>query len=223
MSPQLDPARPEWAGFIKAMCASPHDDLIRLAFSDWLADNYGDDHPFPELIRSMVDVHRLDPEAELYFDGWAEDKAPWSKVGQPMKRAAVALRKTWWVWIHDEISEWNRDAWCFVRGFPVFVRCTTNQWVMGVGDKLCQIGPLKDVQLVGLPPMDWEWSPTHHGFIVTCLDSDLARLANENTVLLTRQTHRSGSHPTTHELQQVIRILLRKVWKRDMVPNFMFT
>lgn len=120
---------PEWELLLKAVVASPDDDLPRLVAADWL-----DEHGEPEraeFIRVQIERAKADrPELE-----WRE-KALWNNPFYGPLWAQEACPTIATLGFSSPTGDTLRDLWLvgservtFRRGFPYRVSCTADEWL----------------------------------------------------------------------------------------------
>lgn len=165
---------PEWELLLKAVVASPDDDLPRLVAADWL-----DEHGEPEraeFIRIQIERARADtPELEwrekslwnnpFYGPQWAVEACPvlatipfGSVAGSPLRALQLC----------------GSERVTFRRGFPFRIACTADEWLRyGVG-----IVPRQPVRELALSRCDdveyshwWEMADTLRGLTTLVVDS----------------------------------------------------
>lgn len=166
---------PEWELLLKAVAASPDDDLPRLVAADWL-----DEHGEPEraeFIRVQIERAKADTpelawrEQALWnnpvFGGtWAMEECPkivsfdfTTSVGPP------------------PVSGWERVT--FRRGFPFRIVCTADEWLR-YGSGIVPRQPVRELALTKCDDLDrsrWvQMADTLRGLSKLELDSTLPLL-----------------------------------------------
>lgn len=159
MTKAFDLNDPEWKSWVLSMRQCREDNLVRLAFADWLDDRYGQANAFGALIRAMVDCEAEIPGAVLTPTGWWPDaylKTPrWGRF----EEAAARFRQTWMHWPPlaampvpkqpaDVITEMVACQWR--RGFPERLVLSWDLWMTWC-DQVCAVGPVGTVVLTDCP------------------------------------------------------------------------
>ena len=150
---------PDWESLLKAVVASPDDDLPRLVAADWL-DEHGDPDR-GEFIRLQIERAKADHprlalrERQLLNDPlraglWAVDACP-SIVRLDLDSTAYA----------PPLSGTERVA--FRRGFPFRVTCTAEEWLRH-GRAIVPRQPVRELSLTRCDAVEiaewWQMAPT---------------------------------------------------------------
>jgi uncharacterized protein (TIGR02996 family) len=153
---------PDWELLLKAVAASPGDDLPRLVAADWL-----DEHGEPEraeFIRVQIERAKADrPELALREQAlwnnpvfgplWAVEACP----NIATLNFGASLR-------HIDVSGAERVT--FRRGFPFRVACSAEEWLRH-GNGIVPRQPVRDVALSKCDQLDlarwWDMKPTLGG------------------------------------------------------------
>jgi uncharacterized protein (TIGR02996 family) len=168
---------PEWELLLKAVVASPDDDLPRLVAADWL-----DEHGEPEraeFIRVQIERAKAD-STEL---NWRE-KALWNNPFYGPLWAQEACPTIATLGFNSPTGDTLRDLWLvgservtFRRGFPFRVRCTAAEWLR-FGSGIVPRQPVRELSLSvchELEPAQW-WEMTETLRPLARLEIDTASL-----------------------------------------------
>src|SRR6266542_2811283 len=126
------PARvphPERAAFLAAICASPEDDTVRLAFADWLDEHGESDRA--EFIRLGCQHARLE----------GDDPQWW-----PLKNRLDALEQKHLEAWEQELPPWARKGVSFRRGFVDGIVTSATLWIKR-SEKLLATAPITSARL----------------------------------------------------------------------------
>jgi uncharacterized protein (TIGR02996 family) len=129
---------PGYEPFLRAICADPEDDTVRLVFADWLDEN--GDPERAEFIRLQVAV----PERPQEYD--------------PQYARADALRKKNWTGWFGELPKLSGIGWVqsFRRGFVSGAIAHTGKWLCVQHERVFGATPVQSLTLNvgGLGPLE---------------------------------------------------------------------
>jgi uncharacterized protein (TIGR02996 family) len=119
---------PGYEPFLRAICANPEDDTVRLVYADWLDEN--GDPERAEFIRTQVTLA-----------GQAD------QLGEQYYRPAV-LKKNWNLW-RSELPRLSGVEWSsyFWRGFVSGVCVDTGKWLIQQREQIFQTAPIQSLVL----------------------------------------------------------------------------
>ncbi len=156
------PAIEERAGLLADIVENPGDDVPRLVFADWLADN-GDDER-AEFIRVQIEHAAMEraamPEAvrcmclgsgrcrvcqlcSRQYDLLHSFQSPPPEYPRPAGTRVHARYA--WAGVVANLDDPHETAWKFRRGFVSEIRCTLTDW-LEQGKAICAAQPIERVE-----------------------------------------------------------------------------
>jgi uncharacterized protein (TIGR02996 family) len=120
---------PGYEPFLRAICASPEDDTVRLVYADWLAENGDEDRA--EFIRLQVAISNSSEMA-----------------GEQVTRADELRKKNEKLW-KSELPRLPGIEWAsyFWRGFVSGVTVDTGKWLIQQREQIFQTAPIQSLVL----------------------------------------------------------------------------